>query len=518
MPPEEVLAYVVPGFFGLSRQEEGDLPLSGQVHYWGRMHFSQTNDYLGILPWLFLPLPLLLRRDRHTLFFAGLMGVTLLMAMGKYTLFYDLIFRFIPGFSTFRVPKMILFLFAFAAAVLMAQGMELVRRQGLTTAQRERWLAAVALMLMALAGLAIYLSLDGESLRRVLGEMLATPTRYQSGSQLLMDRYQNMVAETMIAASILALHLGVLYVAIGRGLPRWVLWAGLLLLFVGDLWRVNSRFLVLTDPPVAERRLARSDVVQFLEPRMGQFRMQPLDGQSPFYYADYGLPNLFAYVTVSEMRYRGYLEQFNYLGGMPDMMNLRYLVMDKAEYGKVQAVMGPKYRPVFESSSSLVLENTEVLPKAWLVSAVLVEEKDSGRLAFMAESPRFKPAEMALVETPPPFPMAPSAPAAAGDVHVEQYEANRLVVRAHPRQNSLLVLGEKYYRGWGATVHGRPVTIHPVNHILRGVYLPPGEARVEFVFDPVPFKVGTWLTLSALVFYCVVMGREWRLRRRRGCP
>jgi uncharacterized membrane protein YfhO len=112
--------------------------------------------------------------------------------------------------------------------------------------------------------------------------------------------------------------------------------------------------------------------------------------------------------------------------------------------------------------------------------------------------------------------MAPKAPAAGGDVLVERYEANRLVVRAHPRQNSLLVLGEKYYKGWRATVNGNSVAIHPVNHILRGVYLPPGEARVEFAFDPVPFRIGSWLTLSSLVVYGAVLGREWRLRRRRG--
>lgn len=50
MPPEEILTYAVPGFFGLSRQEGGDVPAPGQVFYWGRMHFTQTNDYLGLLP------------------------------------------------------------------------------------------------------------------------------------------------------------------------------------------------------------------------------------------------------------------------------------------------------------------------------------------------------------------------------------------------------------------------------------------------------------------------------------
>ena len=32
--------------------------------------------------------------------------------------------------------------------------------------------------------------------------------------------------------------------------------------------------------------------------------------------------------------------------------------------------------------------------------------------------------------------------------------------------------------------------IVPVNHILRGVYLLRAATAVEFVFDPLPFKIG----------------------------
>jgi len=58
MPPEELATFVIPGFFGFSRQEAGDPVLKNSSYYWGRMHFTQTNDYMGLLPWLLLPLPL----------------------------------------------------------------------------------------------------------------------------------------------------------------------------------------------------------------------------------------------------------------------------------------------------------------------------------------------------------------------------------------------------------------------------------------------------------------------------
>ena len=90
------------------------------------------------------------------------------------------------------------------------------------------------------------------------------------------------------------------------------------------------------------------------------------------------------------------------------------------------------------------------------------------------------------------------------------------MVQAQALKNSLLVIGEKYYRWWYATVDGKKAAIVPVDHVLRGVYLAPGTHRVEFVFDPLPFKVGKWLTLASLAFIAVLMVREMWVRRQSG--
>jgi hypothetical protein len=38
---------------------------------------------------------------------------------------------------------------------------------------------------------------------------------------------------------------------------------------------------------------------------------------------------------------------------------------------------------------------------------------------------------------------------------------------------------------------------------------------VEFVFDPLPFKIGKWLTLASLAFIALLSVREWLIRRKR---
>ncbi|HEU0265952.1 MAG TPA: hypothetical protein VFR01_09515, partial [Geobacterales bacterium] len=109
LPPEELVSFVIPGFFGFSRQEGGENPPRIASYYWGRMAFTQTTDYMGLLPWLLVPLPLIFLRNRYTWLATGLLGGALLFSMGKYTPFYWALYEYFPGINHFRVPKMMMF-------------------------------------------------------------------------------------------------------------------------------------------------------------------------------------------------------------------------------------------------------------------------------------------------------------------------------------------------------------------------------------------------------------------------
>ena len=106
-------------------------------------------------------------------------------------------------------------------------------------------------------------------------------------------------------------------------------------------------------------------------------------------------------------------------------------------------------------------------------------------------------------------------PGSPGQVRVLRYEGERIDLDAEVAMNSMMVLGEKYYKGWRATVDGKQTEIYPVDHVLRGIYLTPGKHKVEFVFDPTPFKVGKYLTLASFAFFLMMLVREARLRRGR---
>jgi len=520
MPPEELVTFVIPGFFGFSRQEAGENPDNIPSYYWGRMVFTQTTDYMGLLPWLLLPLPLIFRRDKYTWLALIAVAGGIIFSMGKYTFIYNLLFDYFPGIDRFRVPKMMMFMTVLGLAVLAARGLDLlldreVRESG---PFRRYMIAVLSLPLLLLLLLGVETAGKGLWIN-LWADTLSHPTRYEQGAQLVMQRWNNIVAETAIAVIVSGLH-GICIWAFSRKQQAVkVLPLVLLLLYVADCGRVNNKFMFLVDEPQKVKG-GKSPVMEFLLARSSnQYRVLPMEGSDPMQYATSGIPVMFTANAVQQQRWQDFLNVFSFTSSMPDMVNVKYLVLAKDQFAREKGQLGEKYQPVFQSpdGSQLVLENRMVLPKGWLVPAA-AQITDLRQTLSILQSPSFDPRKTAIVESTPPLPMAsPDSvePFPLNAVSVVSYEGERIAVSTRTPRNALLVLGEKYYKGWNATVDGKPVEIYPVNHILRGVYLTPGKHKVEFVFDPLPFKIGKWLTLTSFLFYAVLLGREWWGRRKR---
>jgi hypothetical protein len=520
LPPEELGAFVIPGFFGLSRQEGGENPTNIASYYWGRMRFTQTVSYMGLLPWLLLPLPLIFRRDKYTWLAVAAVAGGIVFSMGQYTFVYNFLYDHFPGINRFRVPKMMMFIPVLGLGVLAARGLDLLldeeTRKSRVFSRYLYGLLALPVILLALLG--VELAGKGFWLNS-FGELLAQPTRYEQGPQLVTQRWDNLVAETGIAAAVAALHAAAVFAFSRKWLAAKAIPYVLLALYLGDVGRVNAKFLFLVSEP-QQLKGAKTPVMEYLITHgSDRYRVLPMDGGDPMQYATNRIPVMFTSNPVQQQRWQNFLDTFVLASTMPDLLNVKYLVFSAQDYDQQKAQLGNKFPEVFRSpeGAQVVVENRTVLPKAWLVPAA-APITDPQQVFAILLNPAFDPRSVAMVESPPPFPMAdPNAaqPLPPQGVSVSSYKGEQISVSAATPVNALLVLGEKYYRGWKATVDGKPAEIQPVDHVLRGVYLTPGEHKVEFVFDPLPFKIGKWLTLASFVFFAGMVGRELRLCRKR---
>jgi hypothetical protein len=517
LPPEELAAFVIPGFFGLSRQEGGENPTNIKSYYWGRMNFTQTTSYMGLLPWMLLPLPLLFRRDRYTWLALAAVGVGIFFSMGKYSFFYQFIYEHLPGINRFRVPKMMMFIPVLGLSFVAARGIDCLRDAEIrATKMFKRYLIGiwgVPCVLLMLYGVIHF----GEEywIGRFV-DMLAQPTRYEQGSALIAQRWSNLTYETVIAIGMSALYALILTLSRLGGAVRFVP-VFLIALFIADVGRINAKFLFLVDVP--QKAAAKSTpVMDFLLKQPGNYRSFPVTGD-PMPYAAKEIPVMFTSSPVQQQRWQEFLDSFNFASPMLDIMNVKYVIYDTPQYQQERALMGDRFVPVFTSpdGAETVVENRRVMPKGWLVPSV-VQVQGARQALSIIQNPGFTPQNLALVEKSAPIALDPSSASmqSAGEVSLQQYEGELIRFKANASRNALLVTGEKYADGWKATVDGRPAEIQRVDYVLRGVYLTPGTHEVSFVFDPMSFKIGKWLTLSSFAIFGVMLVWEWRRKKERG--
>ena len=89
---------------------------------------------------------------------------------------------------------------------------------------------------------------------------------------------------------------------------------------------------------------------------------------------------------------------------------------------------------------------------------------------------------------------------------------NRLVLSVRAQGKELLLLNDTYFPGWKAFVDGKETKIYRADYTFRAIPLCAGAHRVEFVYDPMSFKVGAAVTLLGIVG-CVVIGLVTRRRK-----
>jgi hypothetical protein len=128
-----------------------------------------------------------------------------------------------------------------------------------------------------------------------------------------------------------------------------------------------------------------------------------------------------------------------------------------------------------------LFEFTGALPRAKLFTNWQVVTNDRLSLAELA-SERFDPEHSVILSSPSVSspPTAVGAPYAPGDVSVLSYAPKDIVLEAHPKDRSVLLLNDRFDPEWEVLVDGQIQPLLRCNYIMRGVELAAGDHRVEF--------------------------------------
>ena len=88
------------------------------------------------------------------------------------------------------------------------------------------------------------------------------------------------------------------------------------------------------------------------------------------------------------------------------------------------------------------------------------------------------------------------------DLEVDVYTFNRASFRVRTTTAGLFNYSDGYAEGWRALIDDEPAPIYRTNHMFKAIVLPPGNHRVEFVYNPSSFRTGLLISLTS---WCVVL-------------
>lgn len=154
-----------------------------------------------------------------------------------------------------------------------------------------------------------------------------------------------------------------------------------------------------------------------------------------------------------------------------------------------------------------IFEVPDPRPRAYVVSRFEVVEEPALALTATMQ-PGFELGGSVVLDRAPE---TPPASGASGHVVHAEYGPNRVSVGTETSGPSLLVLTDRHYPGWRATVNGEPTPIYRAAGHLRAVSLPGGRSEVVFRFAPRTVMAGGVVSVvAALVFAGLALANRGR--------
>jgi hypothetical protein len=521
--------------------------------------------YAGLLPLLAATLACLhysQQRRPHVPFYACLAVAGLVLAFGRYTPVYGLIFGWLPGLDLVRVPARWLLPSILSVSVLAGPGVDwlLAQRQG------ARALLRALRLPLQLGGLLIVALLAGIQLLYL-----------QQGNPPGLPHFWDTLAPAGIRLLVLGGYLLLVLACHADRLIRPAATAALLLAAtVVDLGTAATQSITFVDPTSFYTATAVSPL---LDTTASTYRVLSLDDSIPLrlgmvstdlynasdyapitlepYWSITNPPDRVGASTISRASARDIITCFD-----PRFTKLLSMsvVTFGAPYGsyylcaphvgavhlRLEAAVaterwwvpnGQSWNPGRFLSVSYVYRNTAALPRAFLLplsaahlitspaaqyAAVIRPTFDSSHSLIL--DPRgstaplglgFLQAAWARLLRPAPVSLPSFLPAGTARVLADDGNSVQVVVRA--RVASYLVLDDAYYPGWQAWIDGRPVAISRADYVLRAMRVPAGTHLLTFTYAPLSYLAGMVITIGTALVVVAVLAwpRLGRLTRKR---
>ena len=488
LPPRALVEFAIPYFFHLS-----EFP-------WVDLGWAKT-PYLGIVPICLAALAFWQNKERRLNWVLLAAIFVVWVVLGHYTPLYWLLFKFVPGFASFRYPVKFTFILVFILAYLAARGTDKLIKEPQSfrpLLKGAGW--GLLVWLFCYLVLVTNRELSWQLLRPFFITEIVQGLEPYVFSMVFPRNLANLGIFTLLLLAVWALIWGRVL-----GKIRPTLFAdGLVILVAFDLYSANAganltiaaeKYGVI--PPNLQLLLEDKEKFRyFVSPVIYrrshlELRTEFLDYAKTIFYMRnsltanqgmiYRLSDVDGYESISTRLHNTFMQKIwslNSLQGVRvfDILNVKYLLSNAPLPNRNLRLLRTDSEP-YKIGQTYLYENKSCLQRYLFVPKAKVIANESVALDYVF-SPRFNPKEEVILDRQP------------------------------DKKSAWLFCSEVYYPGWRAFVNGREVPIYRANYLFRAVPVNDKAVDIRFIYDPISFKLGAIVTLLTIVGLAIAVKRR----------
>ena len=478
--------------------------------YWGDQAFTAGPMYMGAISIFFFVLAFFIITGPAKWWIVGVSVLSLLLAWGHNMMWMSTFFyNYIPLYSKFRVPSMILILFQFIIPLFGFYGLGKILNKEV---DKKKVLVGFKYSLLIVGGLCfLFLLLPG-----LAGNFIST----SDGSYpewlrntIVQDR------ESLLRTDALR---SLIYVILGAG-SAWFAFTGrlkikyampiLALLVLFDLWGTGKRYLndshfmsKTTYNLAFQKRKVDTDILKdkSLDYRVIDLTVSTFNDSHPSYFHK----NIGGYSAAKLQRYQDIIDYYiapeiKTLGqalkasnGNPD--NLRSVLPSL----QVLNMLNTKY---FILSDSYALKNINNFGNAWFTDDYVCVSNPREEISSLGE---YNIKDISIIGND--FKNILEGKEFIHDanrsIKLLSYSPNKLVYETSASSEQLAVFSEVYYPGgWKASIDGKGIPLFRANYILRCAIIPAGNHKVVMTFEPRINQIGYDISLICSILLLLLL-------------
>ena len=512
----EPFTYFIPSFYGGGSNEEWSkktetykflaannaLDAIGQFsQYWGEQPFTSGPIYLGAIVCFLFVLGLVVVKDNTRWWLLAVAVLGILLSYGKNLMWFtDIFFNYVPLYNKFRSVTMTVCMTQLAFSLLGFIALKKIFNGELT--REETW-NGIKWATIVTGGLALLFLLTGGVFLDFLSareeEVMAKQPDYVALFKAIKaDRETWLRVDAFRSLFFVLATAGLLWAFNTQRIKATVVYVGLGLLVLLDLWTVNKRYVNddnFKDVKRIEREMyattaADEEILKDKDPDFKVFNTTR--GLTSDAITSYHHKSLGGYSAIKLNRYQDLMDSCLSVGNRAviNMLNTKYFIQADQKTGQTFATRNP-----------------EALGNAWFVKEYKLVNTTDEELKGLKN---FNPAQTAFVdkEFAAQLNGLTISPDSASTIKLTSYSPHKLVYEAQAAGEKLAIFSEIYYQpGWNVYLDGKPVPHLRANYVLRGLRIPVGNHKIEFRFEPESYYTGEKVALvGSVLFYLVLFG------------